>query len=111
VQPWLLDACTESTVAPQTILTADAIDLLATKLRTPLQIQLHLTLALEVGYQAGEQPISADLVESVLSKQLNDLEPTLTRHGYRVKDLWDGHDLEPTLTRHGYRVKDLWDGH
>jgi len=56
-----------------------------------LQIQLHLTLALDVGYQAGEQPISADLVESVLSKQLNDLEPTLTRHGYRVKDLWDGH--------------------
>ena len=91
MQPWLLDACTESTVAPQTILTADAIDLLATKLRTPLQIQLHLTLALDVGYQAGEQPISADLVESVLSKQLNDLEPTLTRHGYRVKDLWDGH--------------------
>lgn len=78
-----------------TILTADAIDLLATKLRTPLQIQLHLTLALDVGYHAGEQPISADLVESVLSKQLNDLEPTLTRHGYRVKDLVEQFDARP----------------
>jgi hypothetical protein len=91
VPPWLRDACTESTVAPQTILTAGASDLLATKLRTPVQIQLHLTRALDVGYQAGEQPISVDLVERVLSKQLNALEPTLTRHGYRVKDLWDGH--------------------
>jgi hypothetical protein len=78
-----------------TILIADAIDLLATKLRTSLQIQLHLTLALDVGYHAGEQPISADLVESVLSKQLNDLEPTLTRHGYRVKDLVEQFDARP----------------
>jgi hypothetical protein len=68
---------------------------LATKLRTPLQMQLHLTLALDVGYQAGEQPISAALVENVLSKQLNDLEPTLTRHGYRVKDLVEQFDARP----------------
>ncbi|MEQ1975965.1 AAA family ATPase, partial [Xenorhabdus sp. SGI240] len=33
------------------ILTTDAIDLLAMKLRTPLQVQLHLTLAMEAGYQ------------------------------------------------------------
>jgi type II secretory pathway predicted ATPase ExeA len=92
---WRLDTCTERTVEPQTIRTADALDLLATKLRTPLQIQLHLTLALDVGYQAGEQPISADLVENVLSKQLNDLEPTLTRHGYRVKDLVEQFDARP----------------
>lgn len=78
------------------ILTTDAIDLLVSKLRTPLQIQLHLTLALEVGYQTGEQPISADLVESVLSKQLDDLEPTLARHGYRIKDLVEQFDARPT---------------
>lgn len=41
---------------PEDILTADAIDLLAMKLRTPLQVQLHLTLALEAGYQTGEKP-------------------------------------------------------
>jgi hypothetical protein len=74
------------------MLTPDAIDLLASKLRTPLQIQHYLTLALEVAYQAGEQPVSADLVDSVLSKQFEELEPTLTRHGYRVKDLAEQFD-------------------
>ena len=69
--------------------------LLATRLRTPLQIQLHLTLSLEAGYQTGETPVSADLVESVLSRQLDDLEPTLTRHGYRVKDLVEQFDTKP----------------
>ena len=59
-------------------------------------MQLHLTLTLEVGYQTGAQPISADLVESVLSQQLDDLEPTLTRHGYRIKDLVEQFDARPT---------------
>ncbi|ENM5666814.1 phosphoribulokinase, partial [Salmonella enterica] len=30
---------------------------MAMKLRTPLQVQLHLTLAMEAGYQTGEKPI------------------------------------------------------
>jgi hypothetical protein len=34
------------------------------------------------GYQASEKPITEAIVESVLSKQIDDLEPTLTRHGY-----------------------------
>ncbi len=89
---WLLKGCTADKVEPETMLTPDAIDLLASKLRTPLQIQHYLTLALEVAYQAGEQPVSADLVDSVLSKQFEELEPTLTRHGYRVKDLAEQFD-------------------
>jgi hypothetical protein len=46
-----------------------------------------LTLALETGYQASEMPIGEAIVESVLSKQIDDLEPTLTRHGYTAKVL------------------------
>ncbi|EGY29596.1 hypothetical protein Rin_00004340 [Candidatus Regiella insecticola 5.15] len=65
---------------------------MAGKLRTPLQIQLHLTLALEAGYQTGDQPISVALIESLLSRQLDDLEPTLMRHGYRIKDLAEQFD-------------------
>lgn len=83
---WLLQSCGDN-VDPEAILTAEAIDLLASRLRTPLQIEQHLTLALEAGYQTGEQPVSVEIVESVLSKQLDDLEPTLTRHGYRLRDL------------------------
>jgi hypothetical protein len=80
----------------QSIIAEDAMDLLATKLRTPLQIQLHPSLSLEAGYLTGEKPISAELVESVLSRQLDDLEPTLTRHGYRIKDLVEQFDARPS---------------
>jgi hypothetical protein len=95
----LLGVSTASKTAPETILTAEAIDLLATKLRTPLQVQLHLTLALEAGYQTGEKPVTAALVESVLSRQLDDLEPTLTRHGYRLKDMVEQFDAKPAEIR------------
>ena len=33
-------------------------------------------MALEAGYQTGEKPVTAELVETVLSRQLDDLEPT-----------------------------------
>jgi type II secretory pathway predicted ATPase ExeA len=92
---WLIGSCTKNDMAVESILTTEAIDLLATRLRTPLQIQLHLTLSLEAGYQTGGAPVSGELVESVLSRQLDDLEPTLTRHGYRVKDLVDQFDAKP----------------
>lgn len=78
-----------------TILSDEAIDLLASKLRTPLQIQQHLTLAMEAGYQTGEQNISKALIASVLSRKIDDLEPTLMRHGYRIKDLSEQFDAKP----------------
>jgi type II secretory pathway predicted ATPase ExeA len=92
---WLLAACTRGQVEPAAILTEAALDLLAARLRTPLQIQMHLTLTLEAGYQTGETPASAELVEAILSKQLDDLEPTLARHGYRLRDLVEQFDAKP----------------
>lgn len=65
----------------------------------PLQVQLHLTLALEAGYKTGEKPVTAELVESVLSRQLDDLEPTLTRHGYHLKDMVERFDAKPAEIR------------
>nr|WP_080438612.1 MULTISPECIES: recombinase family protein [Pseudomonas syringae group genomosp. 2] len=50
----------------------------------------------DIVYLTGEKPVSAELVESVLSRQLDDLEPTLTRHGYRIKDLVEQFDARPT---------------
>lgn len=96
---WLLAACTRGQVEPEAILTEAALDLLAARLRTPLQIQMHLTLALEAGYQTGETPASAELVEAILSKQLDDLEPTLARHGYRLRDLVEQFDAKPAEIR------------
>jgi hypothetical protein len=60
---------------------------------------MHLTLALEAGYQAGENPVSAEVVEAVLSKHIDDLEPTLARHGYRLRDLVDQFDARPAEIR------------
>jgi hypothetical protein len=67
------------------ILDPAAVDLLASRLRTPFE--QHLTLALETGYQASEKPVGEAIVDSVLSKQIDELEPTLTRHGYTTKVL------------------------
>lgn len=92
---WLLKVCTEEKNKTSTILTDEAVNLLASKLRTPLQIQLHLTLAFEAGYLTGEKPVSANLIESILSRQIDDLEPTLTRHGYRIKDIAEQFDTKP----------------
>jgi type II secretory pathway predicted ATPase ExeA len=94
--PWLFHVCTAGKLEPERLLTPEAIALLASKLRTPLQMQRHLTLALEVGYQTGEQPISAGMVDTVLSQQFDDLEPTLTRHGYHITDLVQQFDAKPT---------------
>ena len=55
----------------------------------------YLSLAMEAAYQIAERPVSADIVESVLSRQIDDLEPTLTRNGYRLKDLVDQFDAKP----------------
>jgi type II secretory pathway predicted ATPase ExeA len=96
---WLLAASTTPNTDPESILDGEAIDILSTKLRTPLQVQLHLTLALEAGYQTGEKPVTAALVETVLSRQLDDLEPTLTRHGYRLKDMVEQFDAKPAEIR------------
>lgn len=70
------------------ILTAGGIDMLATKLRTPLPAQLHLTLALEAGYQTGEKPVMAQLVETVLS-----------RHDHRLKDMTGQFDTKAAEIR------------
>jgi hypothetical protein len=54
---------------------------------------------LEAGYQTAEKPVTAALVETVLSRQLDDLEPTLTRHGYRLKDMVEQFDAKPAEIR------------
>jgi len=67
---WLLSACTAEGVQVDQVLEASAIDMLATRLRTPLQIEQHLTLALEEGYQVGEKPVTVATVEGILSKDI-----------------------------------------
>ena len=57
------------------------------KLSTPLQFEYYLTRALEEAYKVGQKPVGADMIENVLAKDINALEPRLTRQGYNAKVL------------------------
>jgi type II secretory pathway predicted ATPase ExeA len=83
---WLLEQCAPA-VDPLEILPADALDLLATRLSTPLQIEHYLTRILEQAYRLGEKPVTPAIVAKTLAPDMHDLEPTLTRYGYNVKAL------------------------
>ena len=69
------------------------------KLKTPLQIGQHLVRAFEAGFEIGAKPIDAGVVEAVLSSQLNDLEPQLTRNGHDLRSLVEQFDAKPAEIR------------
>jgi hypothetical protein len=69
------------------IITDDAVSMLSEKLSTPLQFEYYLTRALEEAYKVGQKPVGADIIENVLAKDINALEPRLIRQGYNAKVL------------------------
>jgi type II secretory pathway predicted ATPase ExeA len=92
---WLIDTCVSEGTKLSDVLTVEAIELLSERLRTPLQIEQHLMLAMEAAYHVGEKPVTGTIVESVLSKQIDELEPKLTRHGYDVRGLAEQFNAKP----------------
>lgn len=83
---WLLEQCAPE-VESSAILAPDALDLLAERLVTPLQIHHYLPRMLEQAYRFGEKPVTTMIVNTTLAPDMHALEPTLTRHGYNVKAL------------------------
>ncbi|WP_162475417.1 hypothetical protein [Candidatus Erwinia dacicola] len=69
------------------VITEDALDLLATRLKIPLQIGRHLVRTFETGFEMGVKPVDATTVETVMFRRIDDLEPQLTRHGYDIRSL------------------------
>ena len=63
---------------------------------TPLQMQRHLPLAWKSAIRQASSRFPRDMVDTVLSQQFDDLEPTLTRHGYHLTDLVQQFDAKPT---------------
>jgi len=96
---WVLRASLNDAAEPDEILTAEAATLLAAKLKTPLQIGQHLVRAFEAGFEMGVKPIDARIVEAILSRQINDLEPQLTRNGYDIRSLVEQFDAKPVEIR------------
>jgi hypothetical protein len=80
---WLLEQWAVG-VDPTDILMPEALELLAERLMTPLQIEHYLTRALEQAYRFGEKPVTPAIVTQTLAPDLHALEPTLTRYGYHV---------------------------
>ena len=100
---WLLGECVAEGMDISELVVPEAIDLLVQRLRTPLQIEQHLSLAFSEAHRMGEKPVPLAVVESILSKQIDDLEPTLTRHGYNVKSLSEQFNAKPAEIRSLFR--------
>ncbi len=83
---WLLEQCAPEAESSD-ILAPEALELLAERLVTPLQIQHYLPRMLEQAYRFGEKPVTTVIVNTTLAPDMHALEPTLTRHGYNVKAL------------------------
>jgi type II secretory pathway predicted ATPase ExeA len=96
---WVLKTSLDGGVEPDDIITDAAATLLAARLKTPLQIGQHLVRAFEAGFEVGAKPVDAGVVEAVLSRQIDDLEPRLTRNGYDVRSLVDQFDAKPAEIR------------
>jgi hypothetical protein len=74
-------------------------------LSTPLQFEYYLTRALEEAYKVGQKPVGTDMIENVLAKDINGLEPRLTRQGYNAKVLADLLNVKPR------EIKSFLSGH
>jgi type II secretory pathway predicted ATPase ExeA len=83
---WLLEQCAAG-VDPLDILMPEALELLAERLMTPLQIEYYLTRALAQAYRLGEKPVTPAVVLQTLAPDLHALAPTLARYGYSIKVL------------------------
>ena len=96
---WLLGRCLREGADPAGVIEPDAVELLAARLRTPLQVERYLAMAFEETHRIGEGTVTAAVVEAVLSRQLDDLEPRLTRHGYDVRSIADEFRVKPADVR------------
>ncbi len=96
---WLLGKCKKSKIQLDELFSPEAIDLLAERLSTPLQIEQYLNLALEEAYRVGQKPVTPEIINSILVKGLDDLEPRLIRHGYNAKALATLINIRPAEIR------------
>jgi len=60
-----------------------------------MQFEFYLTRALEEAHKVGQKPVGADMIDNVLAKDINGLEPRLTREGYNTKVLADLLNAKP----------------
>jgi hypothetical protein len=50
-------------------------------------------------YKIGTKPVTENIVQSVIAKDLNDIEPRLIRYGYNVRNLSEMLNVKPSIIR------------
>lgn len=96
---WLIARCLKAETAVEVVFSIEAVDLLAERLATPLQIEHYLTLAVEEAFTIGANQVTAEIVESVIAKDIDELESRLTRLGYNVKSLARILNIRPAILK------------
>jgi type II secretory pathway predicted ATPase ExeA len=96
---WLLKKCLNKNVKPSDIFTEKAIDYMAGKFSTPLQINHYAWNSLIKAHQIGQKPVDIDVLNEVISKDLDGIEATLRRYGYDIKALSEAVDARPSEIR------------
>jgi len=98
---WLLAQCLSTKAkaeAPnkiEAVITDEAMVFLSGKLSTPLQFETYLTRSFEEGYKIGQKPVTVEVIASILAKDIDELEPRLTRNGYNAKVLAEVLNAKP----------------
>jgi type II secretory pathway predicted ATPase ExeA len=96
---WLLAECLKTETAGDAVFAVEAIDLLAERLTTPLQIEHYLTMAVEESFTIGANQVTAEIIESIIPKDIDELEARLTRLGYNAKNLARILNIRPAVLK------------
>lgn len=92
---WLLWQCLRKNTDPSDVFTETAIDYMAEKFSTPLQINHYAWKSLVKAHQIGQKPVDLDTLQTIISDDLNGIEANLKRHGYNIKTISETVDARP----------------
>lgn len=92
---WLIGQCLRKDTDPSDVFTEAAIDYMAEKFSTPLQINHYAWKSLVKAHQIGQKPVDLDTLQTIISDDLNGIEANLKRHGYNIKTISETVDARP----------------
>lgn len=92
---WLIGQCLRKDTDPSEVFTETAIDYMAEKFSTPLQINHYAWKSLVKAHQIGQKPVDLDTLQTIISDDLNGIEANLKRHGYNIKTISETVDARP----------------
>jgi len=102
---WILKQCLKNKTKPTDVFTREALDLMAKKFTTPLQINHYTWKAFVKAFQIGQKPVDVDTLEKVIANDLNGIQANLKRHGFDTKDLSKMLAVKPTEIRSFFKGK------